>query len=173
MVRFFSVLFFLLSFTSAYSKVLMKIPEVLDLYYPNHEIKKKILFLTADTINSLEQVSRSKFKNKIYTYYEVYKNNKRVNTCIIDTHILRSRTQTIFIVFDNKGKISSAEILAFYEPDEYIMSKKWLNQFGGKNLKNKLTPLKDIIKVSGATISSYETTKAMRRALSLYNYIYN
>ena len=87
--------------------------------------------------------------------------------------MLRSRTQTIFVVFDNKGKISSTEILAFYEPGEYIMSKKWLNQFLGKNLKNKLIPRKDIVHVSGATISYNETTKAIRRTLSLYNYIYN
>jgi hypothetical protein len=157
----------------AHSKVLMKIPEALDLYFSDHEIRKKTLFLTDGAINLLENESKSNFATKIYTYYEVYKGSRRLNTAIMETHILRSRTQTIFVVFDNKGKISSTEILAFYEPDEYIMSKKWLNQFVGKTLKNKLVPRKDIAHVSGATISYNETTKAIRRTLSLYNYIYN
>jgi len=173
MIKYFLILFFFLISVDTNSKVLMKIPEALDLYFPNHEIRKKTLFLTDGAISLLEDKAKSKFTDKIYTYYEIYKGSRRLNTAIMDTHMLRSRTQTIFVVFDNKGKISSTEILAFYEPGEYIMSKKWLNQFLGKNLKNKLIPRKDIVHVSGATISYNETTKAIRRTLSLYNYIYN
>tara|TARA_B100001029_G_C15057367_1_gene455479 strand:- start:876 stop:1331 length:456 start_codon:yes stop_codon:yes gene_type:complete len=150
----------------------MTIPEALKLYFPNEEIKKGKIFLNTKRLASLEKASNSKFNDKIYTYYEAYNGRKRVNTVFVDTHILRTRTETIFVVFDNKGKIQSVEVIAFYEPEEYIMTKKWLEQFRGKNLRQELKPKKDIIMVSGATISSYETSKAIRRTVSLYNLLY-
>ena len=161
-------------------------------------MKKKTIFLTDKSKDALELASKSKFKKKIYTIYEAKLKGKPNKFAIMETHILRSRTQTIFVVFNNKGTILSTEVLAFYEPAEYIMSKKWFNQFKGKGKKKKLNieykkkfgfpfiiavkgkgkkekllPGYDIIKVSGATISYNETSAAIRRMIALYNYVYN
>ena len=166
------LLFFFFLIPNSNATVRMTIPEALNLYFPNEEIKKGKIFLNTKRLASLEKASNSKFDDKIYTYYEAYNGRKRVNTVFVDTHILRTRTETIFVVFDNKGKIQSVEVIAFYEPEEYIMTKKWLAQFRGKNLRQELKPKKDIIMVSVATISSYETSKAIRRTVSLYNLLY-
>ncbi|MEE2975421.1 MAG: FMN-binding protein [Thermodesulfobacteriota bacterium] len=172
MFRFITLLLILFLTVESHSTVWMTIPEALDTYFPNYKVKKGKIYLNKKTMARLEKTTRSEFKDKIYTYYEAYKGNKRVNTAFVDTHILRTRTETIFVVFNNKGKVQSVEVLAFYEPEEYIMTKKWLKQFDGKNLRQKLIPREDIIEVSGATISSHETTKAIRRTMGLYNLLY-
>ena len=166
------IIFVFLSLNS-FGGVVLDIPSALDLHFPNHEVKKKTIFLTDKSKDALELASKSKFKKKIYTIYEAKLKGKPNKFAIMETHILRSRTQTIFVVFNNKGMILSTEVLAFYEPDEYVMSKKWFNQFKGKGKKEKLLPGYDIIKVSGATISYNETSAAIRRMIALYNYVYN
>ena len=91
---------------------------------------------------------------------------------ILETHLLRSRTQTLFIVFDKSGKIVSTQVLAFYEPEEYIMSPKWFSQFKTKSINDRMQPGVDVVKVSGSTISYNETASAIRRMATLHNYIY-
>lgn len=151
----------------------MDVPTALKQNFGDYEIRKEKVFLTGSVIKELERVSKAKFESKIYSVYEARSNGIRIMSGILETHLLRSRTQTLFIVFDNKGRVVSTQVLAFYEPEEYVMSPKWLAQFKSKTINDKMQPGDDLIKVSGATISYNETASAIRRMTTLYNYIYN
>ena len=151
----------------------MDVPTALKQNFGDYEIRKEKVFLTGSVIKELERVSKAKFESKIYSVYEARSNGIRIMSGILETHLLRSRTQTLFIVFDNKGRVVSTQVLAFYEPEEYVMSPKWFAQFKSKTINDKLQPGDDLIKVSGATISYNETASAIRRMATLYNYIYN
>jgi|TARA_B110000263_G_scaffold81153_1_gene70977 hypothetical protein len=169
------LIFFLLTLISISSVagVLMDVPTALKQNFGDYEIRKEKVFLTGSVIKELERVSKAKFESKIYSVYEARSNGIRIMSGILETHLLRSRTQTLFIVFDNKGRVVSTQVLAFYEPEEYVMSPKWLAQFKSKTINDKMQPGDDLIKVSGATISYNETASAIRRMTTLYNYIYN
>ena len=62
------IIFVFLSLNS-FGGVVLDIPSALDLHFPNHEVKKKTIFLTDKYKDALELASKSKFKKKIYTIY--------------------------------------------------------------------------------------------------------
>ena len=151
----------------------MDVPSALKFHFSKYDVSKEKIFLTASKVKELEQVARSKFISKIYSVYEAKSNGRRMMSGILETHLLRSRTQTLFVIFDNKGRVVTTQVLAFYEPEEYIMSPKWFAQFKSKTINDKMEPGDDLAKVSGSTISYNETASAVRRMTTLYNYIYN
>ena len=170
----FLTLFFLFLLTSqSIGEVLMDVPSALKFHFGKYDVTKEKVYLTPTFLKKLEEAAKSKFESKIYTVYEAKSGGKLMMSGILETHILRSRTQTLFLVFDRKGKIVSTQVLAFYEPEEYIMSPKWFDQFKNKTIMDKMQPGIDLAKVSGSTISYNETAAAIRRMTTLYNYFYN
>tara|TARA_B100001996_G_C18607753_1_gene572494 strand:+ start:311 stop:829 length:519 start_codon:yes stop_codon:yes gene_type:complete len=168
------ILFFFTLFSySSIGGVLMDVPTALKFHFGKYDVAKEKVFLTTTSVKELEKVARSKFVSKIYSVYEAKSNGRRMFSGILETHILRSRTQTLFVIFDNKGRVVSTHVLAFYEPEEYIMSPKWFAQFKSKTINDRMEPGDDLAKVSGSTISYNETASALRRMTTLYNYIYN
>ena len=90
----------------------MSVDEALNKYLGQYNIESKKLYLSQKTLISSEK-SESKFTNRIFSYYEASKNGKRVYTAYLITHRLRTRTQTLFIVFKANGEMKSAEVIAF------------------------------------------------------------
>jgi hypothetical protein len=168
-----TLIFFLLLSGQSIAGVLMDVPSALEFHFAKYDVSKEKVYLTPTLLKKLEEVAKSKFESKIYSVYEAKSAGKLMMSGILETHLLRSRTQTLFLIFDRKGKIVSTQVLAFYEPKEYIMSPKWFDQFKNKTIKDKMQPGVDLVKVSGSTISYNETAAAIRRMTTLYNYIYN
>ncbi|MDO8734082.1 MAG: FMN-binding protein, partial [Elusimicrobiota bacterium] len=65
------------------------------------------------------------------------------------------------------------EIMAFYEPEERLPSKKWFKQFAGKILNDELWPKKGIDAVTGATISVNSITQEVRKILAVFKIMIN
>ena len=172
-MRYLILFFFFILSGSSIAGVLMDVPSALKFHFSKYDVSKEKIFLTTSVVKELEQVARSKFISKIYSVYEAKSNGRRMMSGILETHLLRSRTQTLFVIFDNKGRVVTTQVLAFYEPEEYIMSPKWFAQFKSKTINDKMEPGDDLAKVSGSTISYNETASAVRRMTTLYNYIYN
>ena len=165
-------LFFILISFPAIGNVKLSVEDALNKYFPGYEIKNKKLFLSKDNIEKLSAKAESKFSNRIFSYYEASKNGQRVYTAYLITHKLRTRTQTMFIVFKTNGEMKSAEVIAFYEPEEYIMTQPWLKQFINKK-SQQMPNTSNVMKVSNSTISYNETTKAIRRIANVNSFIYD
>ena len=74
---------------------------------------------------------------------------------------------TLYLI-ENAGQIKSTEVLAFYEPPEYEPSDRWLKQFRGKNLQQRLTIGSDLTNITGATLSAEEVSRGARFAVRLF-----
>ncbi len=166
------ILLFLLISNASLANVKMSVDEALNKYLGQYNIESKKLYLSQKNVDKLSERSESKFTNRIFSYYEASKNGKRVYTAYLITHRLRTRTQTLFIVFKANGEMKSAEVIAFYEPEEYIMTQPWLKQFNNKKVNNMPTQ-NEVIRVSNSTISYNETTKAIRRIANVNSFIYD
>ena len=72
-----------------------------------------------------------------------------------------------YLILLNKDLIVTKTKVLIYREDYggEIGSKRWLKQFIGKSFSDKLTYEKDIIPISGATISAVSMTKAMNTFL--------
>ena len=173
-MKLFNILFLVLILTfPSYSQVNMTIDQALEKYFPGLDIKKEKVYLTKKLVKDLTEKAESRFQSRVFTYYEAASGSNRKFTAFVITHKLRTRTQTLFIVFDNGGRMKSSEVIAFYEPEEYIMSGSWFKQFYNKTLPAQMPKYNEIIRVANSTISYNETTKAIKRVANLYSLIYN
>lgn len=70
-------------------------------------------------------------------------------------------------VINKDGTLRQAEILAFFEPPEYMPGDNWIALFYGKSASDSLKPGKDIPNITGATITSTALSRTMRQILAL------
>ena len=153
---------------SSISKVFMKRDEALRVAFPEADtIEKKEVFLTEEQSREIETLSKSKLDSKLYIIYEGKKGNELLGYAIIDTHTLRTKTETVMFVVNPDGTLRQAEILAFFEPPEYMPGNNWISLFYGKDADDSLRSGKDIPNITGATITSNSLAQTMRRILSV------
>ena len=70
--------------------------------------------------------------------------------------------------FDGEGRVTRVEVVAYREPyGEGIRSKRFRNQFVGKEAESGFRPGHDIDVISGATLSARAMAKAVKRATLL------
>jgi len=143
--------------------------EALKLAFPNADrIEKKTVFLTEVQTKKIEDIAKSKLESKLYIFYVGKKGKETLGYAVIDTHLLRTVTETIMIVVNPDGTIRQLEILAFFEPPDYMPGKNWVHQFSRKTLDDSLRIGKGIPNITGATITSNSMIRAVRRVMAVF-----
>lgn len=161
-------LFLLVLAPAAQSKVFMNRDDALKLAFPGADrIDKRDIILTQKQAEEIESLSKSKLSTKLYIVYEGFKGDESLGYAIIDTHSLRTKTETVMFVINKDGTLRQAEILAFFEPPEYMPVSNWIALFYGKSISDPLKPGKDIPNITGATITSTALARTMRQILAL------
>ncbi|MCZ6639800.1 MAG: FMN-binding protein [Candidatus Dadabacteria bacterium] len=151
------------------SKVYMKRDEALNTAFPDAgEIERKEIFLSSDQSQTIESLAYSKNESKLYIIYEAKNGEKTLGYAIIDTHSLRTKTETVMFVINPDGSLRQAEILAFFEPQDYQAGENWIELFEGKTLDDTLRVGKDIPNITGATITANSLSQAIRRILAVF-----
>lgn len=172
MFRLITIMFLLLFVVSefGYSKVFQTKNKALEISFPNAtEIEKRQIFLSADQISEIEQLAKTRINSKLYIFYVAKNGENEIGYAVIDTHKLRTSTETVLYVIDPDGKLKKAEILAFFEPQDYMQGGKWVNLFLDKDLSSSLMVGKDVPNITGATITSHSFAEATRKVLAIYD----
>lgn len=167
----FTILFLIISslLSPSFSKVYLSKDKALKLAFPDAErIDKITIFLSEEELRQIESIAHTKIKSKIYIFYVGKKKDEIVGYAVIDTHILRTKTETLIIVINPDGTLRRAEILAFFEPTDYMPSKKWIGLFNSKKLNESMRVGRDIPNITGATITSNSLTESIRKILAVY-----
>ncbi len=151
------------------SKVFLKRDEALRVAFPEADrINKTQVFLSEGDKKQIETLARTKLDSKLYVFYEGMKDNRSLGYAIIDTHYLRTKSETVMFVLNPDGSLRFAEVLAFFEPPEYMMGENWVELFYAKGLDDSLQVGKDIPNITGATITSTSFARAMRKILAIF-----
>ena len=155
--------------SSLEAKVFMKRDEALKTAFPEAaEIEKNEIFLSSDQSQAIESMSRAKNESKLYIIYEAKNGDKTLGYAIIDTHSLRTKTETVMFVINPDGSLRQTEVLAFFEPPDYQAGSNWIELFEGKTSEDSLKLGKDIPNITGATITANSLSQATRRVLAVF-----
>lgn len=155
-----------------YAKVFMPKDEALKVAFPNADtIEKKSYFLKPEQINDVEELSKTKVGSKLFLLYIGKKDGRDVGYAAIDTHTVRTKTQTIIVVINPDGSLNYTEILAFFEPLEYKLTEGWIDLFKGRKLSDGIKIGYDIPNISGATLSSNATANAVKKVLAIFEVV--
>lgn len=166
-----ALLIFAICFESvSRAEVYMKRDEALKSAFPEADNIEKInVFLTQNQVKEIEALSKTKLDSRFYVIYEGKRGAQTLGYAIIDTHSLRTQSETVMYVINTDGTLRYGEVLAFFEPPEYIGSEKWMNLFRGKGLEEHALRLgSDIPNMTGATITAVAYTNAARRVLGVF-----
>lgn len=108
----------------------------------------------------------------VVTHYVARDRNGRLlGVAYFDSHRVRTVGEVLMVVVSPDGRTRSIEVLKFAEPPEYRAPDAWLQQFAGKPLTPALTLKRDIVNMTGATLTAEAVTRAVRRVLALHRVI--
>lgn len=147
----------------------MKRDEALKTAFPDAtEVEKNEIFLSSEQSREIESLARAKNNSKLYIIYEAKDGDKTIGYAIIDTHTLRTKTETVMFVINPDGSLRQTEVLAFFEPPDYQAGENWMALFEGKTTEDGLKLGKNIPNITGATITANSLSQAIRRILAVF-----
>lgn len=111
--------------------------------------------------------------NKQITFYFAKKDGERKGVAIIDEEPGKWGPVTFIIAMDIKGTIKAVRVMSYQEiRGRPIARLAFMNQYKGKTVNSTLEVGRDIVGISGATISSRAATFSVKKALVIYNALY-
>lgn len=132
---------------------------------------RQTVFLDDKEVDGLEQKSLSRFNSQVISYYTGLKDEKPLGYAFFEDEIVRTKKTILMVVVNPDGTVKYIEVLAFYEPQDYLPIPKWFDLFMGEILSPGLWPGKQIHAITGATLSVRTFTFCTRRALALFEFI--
>ena len=164
-----TLVFFLHGAGDVSAKVFLTKGKALELVFPEaEEIEKRHVFLTEPQAERVRATAKAEVDSRLYTFYIAKSGGKETGYAVIDTHTLRTLTETVMFVINPDGTLRHAETLAFFEPTDYMPSGKWINLFLEKTRMDRMKVGRGVPNITGATISAVSFSQATRRVLAVY-----
>jgi hypothetical protein len=134
-------------------------------------VDRENVFLTEEQIVQLSRMGKSPWTDRVVTYYAAFRETTLLGYAIINTHRVRTKTETVLVTVTPEGRVGGMWMMAFFEPDEYMASERWLDQFIGRALEDGFGVRREIDVITGATLTSEAMSVLARKALAFYHVI--
>lgn len=129
------------------------------------------IILTPAQMSELTKLSAQKIDSKLFRVYVAKNGDKIAGYGVLVNKKVRTKSAVTVYIIGVDQKIKSVEIVAFYEPMDYLPTETWLNVFDNKTSNDTLKLNQDIPTTTGATVSARAITDGARLALSLLEVI--
>jgi hypothetical protein len=152
----------------AQGKVYLPKGDALQLAFPGADkIETTNLYLTEEEMKEVTRASGATVDSALYTLYAGKRGDEVLGYAAIEAATVRTLPETVMVVMNPDGSVDFVEILAFFEPEEYKPSKRWLDQFQGERLSANLRVGGDIQGLTGATLSAQAITRQVRKSSAM------
>jgi hypothetical protein len=152
-----------------WAKVFFSQKEALAQAFPEADrIETKTHILSDEQVSSIEGMARAKIETRLVAIHTAWRGEERLGYAHIDVHTVRTKPEGFMVVLGPDGAVRYVQILAFYEPLDYLPTNRWYQLFAGKSRSDGLRLGRDIDAISGATLSARAATEGVRRALAYY-----
>ncbi len=143
------------------------------LCFPAAMFKEAPLTLTPDQIRKIESRSGAEVTLKNPQIWRVFSSGKLTGWFFVDEVIGKYQQITYCIALLPDGSIKQVEILSYREIHGSNVRGAWRTQFKGKTVASPLEIGKDILNLSGATLSSRHLSEGIKRILVTYDIAIN
>jgi electron transport complex protein RnfG len=141
--------------------------EALAAVYPGATVRAEQVFLTPEQQQQAAARAGGDVPSAFIARYIATQDGRVVGRAYIDTHIVRTKKETLLISLDADGRVKRVDVTAFLEPTEYKASDAWLRQYGNRRLDEELGLNRAIRPIAGATLTARATNAAVRRVLAV------
>jgi Na+-translocating ferredoxin:NAD+ oxidoreductase RnfG subunit len=148
--------------------------QALKLLFPKSEnIKAEELRLTSEQKARIQERIGWKFPEESFRAFKVETNGKTDGYAVLQETIGKHRPITYIVGVTPDGKVSDVEILVYRESKgSEVRMKRFNYQYEGKTVLDPIRINKDIINITGATMSVRSVSAGVKRALVLIDEFY-
>jgi hypothetical protein len=148
--------------------------EALKLMFPKSaHIKKELLSVSADKKIVIEERIGWKFPEDVFEVYIGETGTQVDGYALVQNTIGKHKPMTYMVGVDARGHVSNVELLVFREArGSEVRTKRFNVQYEGKTVLDPVRINKDIINISGATMSVRSMTAGIKRVLVLIDEFY-
>ena len=157
-----------------------------EVFFSGAEIEKETKQLTGDTLARIKErlggslvyhqegsESAPVEDQTTIVFYFAKKDGERKGVAIIDVEPGKWGPVEIITAMTTDAIVKNVRVMSYQEQrGQPIARSSFMNQYRGKTSKSPLTVGKDIIPISGATISSRAATFTVRKAITIYEEVY-
>lgn len=155
----------------AAAKVLLSLDEALALAFPGVSVTRETIYLTETQTTAVAHDVGEPCLSALVVRYLATGAHGRAGTAYVDTHRVRTLSESLLVVLASDGRVARVEVLSFAEPEEYMPRPAWYRLFDGRELDEELRVRRGIRAVTGATLTAVATTAAVRRVLAVHRVI--
>jgi hypothetical protein len=141
--------------------------EALAAVYPGASVRAEQVFLTNAQITRIATRAGGEAPPALVVRYIATRSGQTVGRAYVDTHVVRTKRESLLISLDTSGRIIRIDATAFLEPPEYRAPMQWLGQYKGRALDDDLAVNRAIRPIAGATLTTRATNAAVRRVLAI------
>lgn len=141
--------------------------EALAAVFPGATIDADRVYLTEQQRDAVAALSRQEVPGRIYARYVARRGSAVVGRAYVDTHVVRTKRESLLISVDPRGRVLRIDVTAFLEPPEYVAPEPWLRQYDRRPLDDDLAIQRAIRPIAGATLTNRAVNGAVRRVLAL------
>ncbi len=156
------------------AEVYLKEEESLKIMFPKSDhVHKELIKLTPEKKSSIEERIGWKFPEESFEIYIGETGSQIDGYALVQHTIGKHKPMTYMVGMDNKGLVSDVELLVFREArGSEVRQKRFNAQYEGKSVLDPVRINKDIINISGATMSVRSMSAGIKRALVLVDEFY-
>ena len=125
------------------------------------------MFLTSEEIQRASDLSREEIESPLVARYVARQDGRVVGRAYVDTHVVRTKRESLLIALGSDGAVKRVEVTAFLEPREYVAPDVWLRQFDEQPLTDEMALQRAIRPIAGATLTAQSATQAVRRVMAI------
>lgn len=157
-----------------HAEVFMNEEEAVRLMLPKSQrIRRELIRLTQEKKALIEDRIGWRFPEESFEVYIGETGDKVDGYAMLHNTIGKHRHMTYMVGVDGKGRCTNVELLVFREAKGSEVGKKRFNsQYEGKTVSDPIRINKDIINISGATMSVRSISAGVKRVLVLVDEFY-
>lgn len=156
------------------AEVYLNEEESLKIMLPKSErIRKEVIKLSPEKKTLIEERIGWKFPEESFDVYIGETGTQIDGYAVVQNTIGKHKPMTYMVGIDNKGLVSDIELLVFREArGSEVRQKRFNAQYEGKSVLDPVRINKDIINISGATMSVRSMSAGIKRVLVLIDECY-
>jgi hypothetical protein len=157
-----------------YAEVFLTEEDALKLMFPQSErIRKEVLTLSTEKKLYIEERIGWKFPEDSFEIYVGETGRQVDGYALVQNTIGKHKPMTYMVGIDTRGRVSNVELLVFREArGSEVRTKRFNVQYEGKTVLDPVRINKDIINISGATMSVRSLSAGVKRVLVLIDEFY-
>lgn len=141
--------------------------EALAAVFPGAEVRSESVFLSGAQAERISEISREEVSGRLFARYVAVVGDEVVGRAYVDTHVVRTKRESLLISLEPDGRLKRIDVTAFLEPPEYLAPELWRAQYEGRPLSDDLRLDAAIRPIAGATLTARAVNAAVRRVQAM------